>query len=111
MLVVCDLRMGCVEPHAIKVVYEVGYTDEGKDMHINLSHNTLLHRLVVQVRHIRRIDCDVLFGNAVICLSHDGNLRSERNKFDEIVLRRTTTTSWKTTSTLKYDAISLEINV
>jgi hypothetical protein len=70
--------------HAVQVIHKVGYANKGHDVHIDLSYDTPLHRLVVQVRNIRRIDCDVLFGNAVvsICASHDGSLRCASRRFD-----------------------------
>jgi hypothetical protein len=73
---------------SIQVIDEIRYANPGQEVHIDLSYDTPLHRLVVQVRNIRRVDCDVLFGNAVvsICASHDGSLRSASRRFDEKVL-------------------------
>jgi hypothetical protein len=87
---------------SIQVIDEIGYANPGHDVHIDLSYDTPLHRLVVQVRNIRRIDCDVLFGNAVvsICASHDGGLRPESRRFDKRVLRQITTTYHNTVKTL-----------
>jgi Cys-tRNA synthase (O-phospho-L-seryl-tRNA:Cys-tRNA synthase) len=59
-------------------------------VHIDLSNDTPFHRLVVQIRNIRRVDCDILLGNAVVslCASHGGGLRSVRDEFDKRVLSR-----------------------
>jgi hypothetical protein len=59
-------------------------------VHIDLSNDTPLHRLVIQIWHVRRIDRDVLFGNAVVCLcaSHDDDLRPENRRVDKSVPRR-----------------------
>ena len=60
--------------YAIEVVDQVRYADERQDMHVDLTDNTFLHRFVVQVRDVGRVDGDILLDNAVVMIvaSHVG---------------------------------------
>jgi hypothetical protein len=46
--------------HSVEEVDEVCDTDEWKNAHIDLSHNALLHGLVVEVWDVRRTSLHVL---------------------------------------------------
>lgn len=62
--------------YTIKVVDEIADAYEWQNVHVDLSDNALLHRLVVQVWNVGGVESDILFGVAMVLIvsSHNGCL-------------------------------------